>query len=138
MAIKTVGLTQAVGWEMGARKTFQISHEEAWDRFFSDRGLKIWLGNTKTKYQDWEPGIALSTKDGITAKLRVLKPYSHIRMAWQKPEWSNESTLQIRVMPSKDKAVVSFHHEKLKNSRQRAEMMAHWQVVLEKLDELFQ
>ncbi len=41
---KTVGLTKDVGWKFGLRKTFPYSQEYLWDFMFSDKGLKIWLG----------------------------------------------------------------------------------------------
>lgn len=39
-----VGLTKDVGWQFGLRKTFPCSQEYLWDFMFSDKGLKIRLG----------------------------------------------------------------------------------------------
>jgi len=41
-----VGKTKDVGFEFGTRKMFPVSTEKVWD-FFSESGLKIWLGNLK-------------------------------------------------------------------------------------------
>lgn len=120
---KRVGLTKDVGWQFGLRKTFQYSQEHLWDFLFSDKGLKIWLGELE---DELEIKQGFKTKEGIEGFIRVFKPYSHIRMKWKKQNWENTSTVQVRVMGDHEKATVSFHQEKLLDNDQREEMKLYW------------
>lgn len=69
--------------------------------------------------------------------MTVFSPYSHLRMKWQPAGWQHNSTLQIRVIPSKGKTTISVHQDHLLNSAQREEMKAHWQQVLEMFKKSF-
>lgn len=42
--INKIGLTKDSGYQVGARKTYAVSIEEAWDFLVSERGLNLWLG----------------------------------------------------------------------------------------------
>lgn len=120
---KTIGLTKGVGWQFGLRKTFPYSQEYLWDFMFSNKGLKIWLGNLKEKL---EIKKAYKTQEGIEGLVRVLTPYSHIRISWKKKDWENVSTVQVRVIGNHEKATISFHQEKLLDNKQREEMKLYW------------
>lgn len=120
---KPVGLTKDSGWQFGLRKTFPYTQDYLWDFLFSDRGLRIWLGELKDALVLKQP---FETKAGITGLVRVLAPYSHIRMNWKKKGWANTSTVQVRVMGNPDRATVSFHQEKLADEAQREEMKTYW------------
>ena len=78
MSDKPIGLTKDVGWQFGLSKTFAYTQEFLWDYMFSDQGLKIWLGELD---KDLEIKKPYQSKEGI---VRVLKPYSYIRMNWKK------------------------------------------------------
>jgi uncharacterized protein YndB with AHSA1/START domain len=122
--VKPTGKTKDVGFQFGLQKTFPISSKKVWDFMLSDKGLKIWLGDLKT---DLEVKKAYRTKSGIEGFVRVLKPNSHIRMHWKKKTWDNMSTVQVRVIrKDKDKTTISFHQEKLKDAKQRAEIKEFW------------
>ena len=121
-----------VDYQVGARKSYPVSATKVWDYLISLKGLKVWLGSV-------DPNKLLSkeyfqTGGGDEGKLRVFKPYSHLRMNWKHSCWENLSTLQIRVTPNKSKTTVSFHQEKLKDNRQRKDMKAYWQHVLKQLE----
>jgi len=120
---KQVGLTKDVGWQFGLRKTFPYPQEYVWDFMFSDKGLRIWLGELEE-----ELGIkkAYRTKEGIEGLVSVFVPYSHIRMNWKKRDWENVSTVQVRVVGDREKATISFHQEKLLDNSQREEMKSYW------------
>ncbi len=126
-----VGKTKDVGFQFGLQKTFPISEHSAWDFMFSVKGLKIWLGELKT---DLEPKKSYRTKDGIEGHVRVFKPNSHIRMNWKKSDWENMSTVQVRVIrKGTNKTVISFHQEKLTDSKQRTEMKEYWNEKMDKI-----
>lgn len=130
---KPVGLTKDAGWQMGLRKTLPVPFERAWEFMFSGEGLALWLG--KTKAFSGAAGEEYTTSDGITGKVGVFKPMSHIRMTWKKKDWSNTSTLQVRVMQANEKTTISFHHEKLQNEKQRGEMLLYWQNVMARIEQ---
>lgn len=128
---KTVGQTKDAGFQIGLRKTFPISADTAWDFLFSNEGLATWLGELMSS--DVELNKTYKTKDGIEGKIKILKPLSHVRLTWKKKNWTNVSTVQIRVISAKDKTTISFHQEKLLNSAQRDEMKNHWADIMDKV-----
>lgn len=132
---KVVGQTKDVGFQIGVRKTFPVSVDVAWDFLFSDEGLSIWLG--KVNPGDFKPGTAYKTREGVEGKISVLKTYSHIRLTWKRKDWENLSTVQIRVIPAKEKTTISFHQEKLPESYQREEMRSYWSKILEEIKNKF-
>lgn len=130
---KQVGQTKDVGFQFGIRRTLPLSSELMWDFLFSHSGLIIWLGDLETEF---ELQKEFRTKNGINGFIRVFKPYSHIRLSWQKKEWKNISTVQVRVISkTNDKTVVSFHQEKLLDFDQRTEVKAYWNKIMENITE---
>ena len=134
MKMREIGKTRSVGYEIGVRKTFEIPVKKAWEILFSKDGLHSWLGDIKSN--DIKVNQAFSTSDGIAGQVRVLKPFSHIRMSWQKEHWKNISTLQIRTIKVKTGTTISFHQEKLLNSEQREEMREQWKKVVDQIGEI--
>ncbi|MEM1002465.1 MAG: SRPBCC domain-containing protein [Bacteroidota bacterium] len=128
---KEVGLTKDSGWQMGVRKTMDKEFDKVWDFMFSDEGLKIWLGNVKTS--QLKLGKEINFDNGVFGKIVVFKAFSHIRMKWKKSDWKNTSRLQLRIMRSKQKTVISFAQEMMLNKAQREEMIFHWKKVMTEL-----
>jgi hypothetical protein len=128
---KPVGLTKDVGWEFGLRRTFLFSQEYLWDFMFSDKGLKIWLGELK---EELEIKKNYHTKEGIEGFVRVFTPYSHIRIDWKKKNWENLSRVQLRVMGNYEKATISFLQEKLVDNDQREEMRLYWNEIMTEIE----
>lgn len=135
MQEKQIGLTKDVGWQFGLRKTFAYSQKSLWDFMFSDKGLTIWLGELN---DELEVKKQYNTHDGIEGQVRVLTPYSHIRMDWKRKGWENVSRLQVRVIGDEKKATISFHQEKLLSSDQREEMSVYWNEKMRKIEETLQ
>ena len=131
-ATKVIGQTKDVGFQVGIRKTFQISTENAKNFLFSNEGIKQWLGEIiageLTLNQEYQ------TKDGTEGTVRIFNPSSHIRITWKKKEWLNVSTVQVRIIPAKKGTTISFHQEKILNSLQRDEMKNHWEAILKKIE----
>ena len=126
-----VGQTKDGTFQFGLRKTFSQDYKVVWDFMFSNKGLSIWLGEIDFEKLEFKKEYIL--KNGLLIKINTFKPYSHIRMNWKKKDWGNLSNLQVRILPSKEKTVISFAHEKLKNNLQREEVKNHWNVVMENL-----
>lgn len=126
-----VGKTKDAGWQVGARKTFDIDYRKAWEFMLSKNGLRIWLGKD---VGNLEAGNEYTLTDGTEIRITVLNPYSHIRMTRREREAEDPSRLQLRVIDSNEKTVIAFHHEMLKSEEQRAEMKRHSKGVLERLE----
>ena len=136
MKKKETGRTQSAGYQIGVRRTFDVSLHEAWDFLLSRKGLELWLGTDNL--EKWETGIEFSSPAAITGSVRVFKVYSHIRLSWKRKNWPNASVLQVRTIEAGAKTTISIHQEHLLNAAQREEMKDHWKKVLEKIRELLE
>ncbi|ANY73276.1 SRPBCC family protein [Paenibacillus ihbetae] len=131
---KPVGLTAAAGFQVGVRRTLPVTQEEAWRLLTSPHGLSQWLGEVESL--ELVRGTAFATREGNHGELRVVKPLHQLRMSWQRAGWSAPSTLQIRLLPTRQGGTtISFHQEKLKDLYAREQMKAHWEQVLHRLME---
>ncbi|HEX8548513.1 MAG TPA: SRPBCC domain-containing protein [Cytophagaceae bacterium] len=120
---KVIGLTKDAGWQFGLRKTFPYSLGHLWDFIFSKKGLETWLGDLKEELALRE---RYKTRQGIEGTVTVFEPYSHIRLTWKMENWTNVSTVQVRVIGNQEKATLVFHHDRLLDSDQREEVKAYW------------
>ncbi|MFN8379584.1 MAG: SRPBCC domain-containing protein [Anaerolineae bacterium] len=131
---KPIGLTHDAGWEIGARRTVELTPAEAWALLTSPRGLRCWLGEA----EDWklEPGATYHLPDGTSGTVRVVSD-SHLRMTWQPPGWDRASTIQVRaIATSRNRAVISFHQEHLPDPDARSERSAFFHAALDALETL--
>ncbi|RNB82128.1 SRPBCC domain-containing protein [Brevibacillus nitrificans] len=126
---KVVGLTASTGFQIGVRRTLPISPEQAWEYLTSAEGLKLWIGTVSPL--SFHEGETFHSSEGISGQFRVVKPHRQLRLRWEKPEWGESSTLQIRLLSNQpDKTTISFHQEGLDNSLTREQMKLHWEGVL--------
>lgn len=109
---KKVGLTKDAGWQFGIRKSIALNMDEVWDFLFSENGTQIWLKNADADFS-------------------TFRQLSHIRTKWKLKDWSNEATLQMRVLPNKGKTTIAFHIDKLQNEHQREEVKVYWEKTLD-------
>jgi activator of HSP90 ATPase len=127
-----IGKTKSVGYQIGVRRTFPMSLEDAWQMITSERGIEIWLGNLSS--QDFRVGNKYSTIQGISGKIRIVNEKQNIRLTWKKENWEKESTIQIRTIEQKNnRCTISIHQENLSSINEREEMKARWEEVLDKL-----
>lgn len=126
---KVVGLTASAGFQVGVRRTLSISHEQAWSYLTSAEGLKLWIGTVSPL--SFSEGETFRSAEGISGQFRVVKPYRQLRLRWEKREWREPSTLQIRLLSNQpDKTTISFHQENLDHPVTREQMKLHWEDVL--------
>ena len=130
-----VGRTKDMGFQIGVRKTFLLSIEQAWRLITSREGINLWLGNVEDFHL--AKGQSYQTKDGAIGEVRVVNPRENIRITWQPQEWSQASTIQVRVIPAREKTVISFHQEGLSGEAEREQMRQRWMKVLEDLQKLW-
>jgi len=126
---KITGLTKDAGFQMGIRRVIPVAPADAWDFIFSEEGVAMWFGKVK----EWE-GVVLNepfkSAGGHEGVLKVVKPYSHLRMRFKKKGWDHQTTLQIRVLKAKGGTTLAFHHDHLAGVEERKAMLSHWQKVL--------
>lgn len=129
---RQLGETEAAGFEIGAQKTVYASREQVWELLTGPVGMALWLGSGGES--KLVPGEKYCTSEGTKGEIRVVKQMNHLRLSWQPADWTNSSTLQLRVISgSEDKTTISFHHEKLPDAAARERMKEHWKNVLEEL-----
>lgn len=133
---RPVGQTRDVGFNVGARRTFSLTTDQAWDWVTSAAGVKLWLGDVVGGLPD-VPGARYATRDGATGELRVFEPGSHLRLTWQPEGWKRAALIQVRVRPAAGGATIAFHQEHLSGVRARAEMKKRWLAVLNEIESLF-
>jgi len=131
---RMIGQTKTAGFQIGVRRTFSISVQDAWDFLTSEQGQSIWLGEA-CPLQLTE-GVSYTTPRGTRGVIRVVNPGVNVRLTWQPQEWQHASTIQIRTIPSGANTVISFHQEGLPGAKDRASMRHHWQQVLARLQTL--
>lgn len=134
MDSQSIGKTKGQGWEIGARRTFPISADQAWELMVTQPGMSIWFGDDP----DFkiEKGASFQTSDGTTGHIVSFKEGSLLRMRWQPQGFDAPSTLQLRIIPAGAKATISIHHERLADGTQRQTMKQHWDVVLNDIQAL--
>lgn len=135
-SVRRVGQTQDVGFNVGARRSFPLTPNQAWDWLTSPDGVKLWLGVVKGELPH-EPKATYETRDGAKGEIRVFEPGSHLRLTWQPKGWKRASLIQVRVRPAAQGATVSFHQEHLVGPRARADMKKRWQAVLDQVEAAF-
>lgn len=122
------GLTATAGWQAGVRRTFPVALEDAWALLSSREGLELWLGGPI----DLEPGRRYELPDGTHGEVRALSD-RHVRLTWSPPDWTGESTIQVRVLPAARRTTISFHHERLADAGERERALERWRAVLDVL-----
>jgi len=132
---RVVGQTQSVGFQIGVRKTFPINLESAWALITSPSGLAAWLGEIKAPMNLDDN---FTTRTGEHGKIKIYKENSHIRLTWKPDKWSKASTIQVRVIPSKENTTIAFHQENLPGPREREERHLHFKNALDKLEHIIQ
>ncbi|WP_154734502.1 SRPBCC domain-containing protein [Conexibacter sp. W3-3-2] len=125
----SIGRTRDAGWQCGVRRTVAgVDPTGAWARLASAEGTAIWLGGPVAL----EPG-PYALADGREGEIRVVRPGSHVRLTWQAAPGDPDTTLQLRVLPARTGTTVAVHQERLADAEQRAQMLAHWEGVLDAL-----
>jgi len=130
--MESTGKTKDAGYQVGVRRTFPVTVHDAWDYLFSEKGIQTWLGY---HYEiKWQRNQQYTTKYGTHICIRTYKDLSHVRLKYQKKDWDNNSTIQLRVLYAKTGTTISFHQEKLLDELQRNEMKTHWDRVLHQIE----
>ncbi len=131
---RRVGETKATGFQVGARRTFDVAPERAWKLLTSRRGTAAWLGPGAPPR--FVPGASYRLEDGSRGEIRVVVPGSHLRLTWHPASWKRASTVQVRVIPRDARTVVALHQEHLPGPAERAERKSFYGAALDALGPL--
>lgn len=128
-----VGQTRNTGFQIGVRQTLPIAYEAAWQLVTSQSGVKVWLGVEGELHK----GAVFRLADGITGKVTVFSPNSHLRMTWHPVGWNRPSIIQLRVLANgSDRTTIAFHQEWLPGPYEREERRAWFAHALNQLKQL--
>lgn len=131
----TIGKTKNSGYQIGIRKTFPVTLQDAWHFMLSYDGIKLWIGYTGPIV--WVRGQKYTKRNGTDFCVRVYKELSHVRVTYTQKNWPNISTIQLRFITSKTGTTISFHQEKLLDENQRFLMKLHWEKIIATISKHF-
>jgi uncharacterized protein YndB with AHSA1/START domain len=124
-----VGRTRDAGWEIGVSKTIDRPVEAVWAFVTSPAGVAIWLGEGVTVLS--ERGAGYETTAGVRGETRSFRELDRVRLTWQPPGWTHDTTLQLAVTSAGEgRATLRVHQERLADAAEREQQRRHWQAVL--------
>ncbi|MFC0625770.1 SRPBCC family protein [Kribbella deserti] len=124
-----VGRTRDAGWQIGVSKTINRPVDEVWVFITSPAGVAIWLGDDVTVIP--ERGAGYETSAGVRGETRGFRERDRIRLTWQPPGWTHDTTLQLTVSPAgQGKTRLVIHQERLADADEREQQRNHWQGVM--------
>ena len=127
-----VGRTRDAGWQIGVSKTVDRPVDEVWEFVTSPAGVAIWLGEDVTVVP--ERGAGYETSAGIKGETRGYRELDRIRLTWQPPDWTHDTTLQLTVSKAGGgKSRLVIHQERLADAAEREQQRNHWQGVMNAL-----
>lgn len=124
---KPVGKTKSQGWQVGVQRLFPLNNWEAWELMLKALHLDDPTLPTFAKK------VAFETETKTQVEIRSIEEGSLLRMKWQPSGWANNSTLQLRFIPSQKGTRISIHHEWLTDADQREAMRVQWTELLTQL-----
>jgi uncharacterized protein YndB with AHSA1/START domain len=124
-----VGRTRDAGWQIGVSKTIDRPVEDVWTFITSPAGVAIWLGEGVTVSP--ERGEGYETATGVRGETRSFHELDRIRLTWQPPDWSHDTTLQLVVTSAGEgRTRLGVHQERLAGAAEREQQRRHWQAVV--------
>jgi uncharacterized protein YndB with AHSA1/START domain len=130
--VSPVGRTRDAGWQIGVSKTINQPVVEVWDFITSPEGIAIWLGDGVTVLSD--RGAGYETAAGVRGETRSFRELDRMRLTWQPPDWTHDTTLQLTVSSAGEgRARLVVHQERLADATEREQQRRHWQGVVNAL-----
>jgi uncharacterized protein YndB with AHSA1/START domain len=129
---ETTGLTKDAGWELGVRRTIDVSLPRAWE-YLMGPGLSLWLGDIDDL--PTKKGDGYETKDGVRGSIRGYSDGYRVRLSWKPSDWPHDTTLQLTVKKVATGTTVAIHHEHLVNREERKMMLGHWSNVMDAIED---
>lgn len=121
------GLAADGTYAAGARRTFDMTAEEAWRNWADARGLGRWLSPAKATLNE---GDLTTLNDGTDVVVIRARPPTLLRIRLNRLEWTRPRTAQLRVLPAARGVTVALHAEALPDATTRADYIQRWTKAL--------
>ncbi len=124
------GSTVDAEFQVGVRRTADLSLADTWKLVTSPEGMREWLGVEGPLPS--EVGESIDAPDGGRYELRSIHPEQRIRIRHHEAD-GEESTIQLTLTPAKTGTTIGFHHENLPHAEAREEKRGHWRNAADRL-----
>jgi hypothetical protein len=129
---KQLGRSSKGEYSMTSSITLPRSTTQLWKMLLAPHGQKLWLKPFSAI--QLKSGAAFETEGGIYGEVRTWKAGVRLRLSWRESEWPKASIVQVQLIArSKDKCILVFQHDGLKDARLKEQMRAHWQAALQRI-----
>ncbi len=95
---KSIGLTKTFGYQVGVRRTFSISQQQAWSLITGKEGLNAWLGGGENIIL--KLGHQYRTMVG-TGEIRIVKPLLNSALLGKKRDGNDLLPYKFESYPKK-------------------------------------
>ncbi|AGC48070.1 hypothetical protein MYSTI_06797 [Myxococcus stipitatus DSM 14675] len=121
------GLTADGSYQAGARRTMDLTAQDAWRNWAEAQGLGRWLSQARTALKE---GEKTTLQDGTQVLAVRVRPPSLLRIRLSRADWPHPRTAQLRVLAAARGSTVALHMEGLPDAQARAEYIEHWNAAL--------
>ncbi|WP_338863814.1 SRPBCC domain-containing protein [Myxococcus stipitatus] len=121
------GLTADGSYQAGARRTMDLTAQDAWRNWAEAHGLGRWLSQARTALKE---GEETTLADGTHVLVVRVRPPSLLRIRLSRAEWPHPRTAQLRVLAAARGSTVALHMEGLPTAESRAEYIERWNAAL--------
>ncbi|MFY2563212.1 hypothetical protein ACN469_36790 [Corallococcus terminator] len=121
------GLAADGTYGAGARRTFDLTAEEAWRNWADAKGLGRWLSPAQASLKE---GDLTTLKDGTDVVAIRARPPTLLRIRLNRIDWPRPRTAQLRVLPAARGVTVALHAEGLPDATTRADYIQRWTKAL--------
>ena len=118
-----------------ATRTMPLDRNSVWKFLQTPEALAVWL-RPLDPFR-FKAKQTFETEDGFFGEVRTLKEGERVRLSWQETDAAKASVLQVfLVARPKQKSILVFNHDSLKDGRLRNQMRDRWKSVLLQLLEI--
>lgn len=122
-------------WSSTTTKMMPLDQKTLWSWMQSPEALAVWL-KPLSEFR-FQAKLEFEGEGGIFGEIRTLKAPERVRMTWNDTDWVHSTILQIwMIRRPLGRSLVVLTHEKLANSRERAQVKARWEQVVRELQSL--
>lgn len=115
-------------------KTLPVSQAALWDYMVSPAGLAVWLKPLDSFTV--EPGAQFECEGEVFGEIRTMMEPLRLRLKWRDLEWEKASILMLYLLPRpKEKSVLVFQHDGLKDGRLKIQFKEHWKQILSDVEQ---
>ena len=122
------GLTANGSFNAGARRTVDMTAEDAWRNWAQGQGLGRWLEPSAGPLKE---GQEATLKDGTWVLPVRVRPPHHLRVRLKRARQASAWTAQLRILPAARGVTIALHAEGLLDAATRSAFIERWTKELE-------